>query len=56
MHRKHIIYDLAYMYASETHYMWLVLYVCIGNTLYMLCPICMHRKHSIFGLTYMYAL
>ena len=33
----------------------LVLYVCIVNTLYMACLICMHRKHIIYGLSYMYA-
>ena len=54
MHRKHIIYDLSYMYASQTHYIWLILYVCIVNTLYMACLICMHHKHIIYGLSYMY--
>ena len=35
------------MYAS-----WLVLYVCIVNTLYMACLICMHRKHIIYACLY----
>ena len=35
--------------------MYVSLYVCIINTLYMACLICMHRKHIIYGLSYMYA-
>ena len=43
------------MYASQTHYIWLDLYVCIVDTLYMACLICIHRIHIIYGLPYMYA-